>query len=95
MPIGQALTTSQKWSTEQALAFRVPLHQTIEIERPAPPDTYPPIHAEHKGISPVATGVAGLVGGALLTAGYMASKKLERQDGEGGTPGAPDGKKEA
>ena len=78
--------------TEQALAFRAPLHQTIEIERPGPPDTYPPIHAEHKGISPVATGVAGLVGGALLTAGYMASKKLGAEDkgaGSGGpTPGA-------
>ncbi len=80
--------------TEQALAFRVPLHQTIEIELPAPPDTYPPIHAEHKGVSPVATGVAGLVGGALLTAGYLASKKLGKRDDEGPGPGAPDGTKE-
>ncbi len=80
--------------TEQTLAFRVPLHQTIEIERPLPPDTYPPIHAEHKGISPVATGVAGLLGGALLTAGYLASKKLGQEDGKQ-TPGGPAGKKES
>jgi hydrogenase small subunit len=62
--------------TEQKLGFRVPIHTTIEIDRPTPPDTYPPIQAEHGGISPVATGVAGLVGGALVGAGYMASKKL-------------------
>jgi hypothetical protein len=53
------------------------MHETVDIERPTPPDTYPPIAAEQGGISPVATGVAGLVGGALLGAGYMASKKLD------------------
>ncbi|MEP0775336.1 MAG: hypothetical protein HRF46_13340, partial [Acidobacteriota bacterium] len=42
----------------------------------APPDTYPPIHPERGGVSAVATGVAGLVGGALIGAGLMASKKL-------------------
>ena len=62
--------------TEQTLGFRVPIHTTIEIDRPMPPDTYPPIQAEHGGISPVATGVAGLVAGAMVGAGYMASKKL-------------------
>jgi hydrogenase small subunit len=62
--------------TEQTLAFRVPLHTTIDIERPTPPDTYPPIQTAQGKISPVATGVAGLVGGALLGAGYIASKKL-------------------
>jgi hydrogenase small subunit len=63
--------------TEQKLAFREAMHETVDIERPTPPDTYPPIAAEQGGISPVATGVAGLVGGALLGAGYMASKKLD------------------
>jgi hydrogenase small subunit len=67
--------------TEQELAFRVPLHQTARIDRPAPPDTYPSVYPEHGGISPLATGVAGLVGGALLGAGLMASRKL-------GGPGA-------
>ena len=27
--------------TEKALAFRAPLHSTVDIERPTPPDTYP------------------------------------------------------
>ena len=50
--------------------------------RPTPPDTYPPIHAQQGHVSAVATGVAGLVGGALLGAGWMASKKLDRGEGE-------------
>jgi hydrogenase small subunit len=62
--------------TEQKLAFRVPIHTTVEIERPVPPDTYPGIVAEHGGVSPIATGVAGMVGGALLGAGLMSSRKL-------------------
>ena len=62
--------------TEQKLAFRVPLHDTVPIDRPTPPDTYPPIHAEQGGVSPVATGVAGLVGGAVVGAAWMAAKKL-------------------
>ena len=31
--------------TEQKIAFRVPLFTTVDIDRPTPPDTYPPIHA--------------------------------------------------
>jgi len=37
--------------TEQSLAFRVPLHDTVMIERPTPPDTYPPIHAEQGNVA--------------------------------------------
>jgi hydrogenase small subunit len=66
--------------TEKELAFRVPLHQTISIERPTPPDTYPPINAEQGYVSPLATGIAGLVGGALLGAGYMVSKRIGRSE---------------
>jgi len=62
--------------TEKEIAFTVPIFTTADIERPHGPDTYPPIVAEHRGISPAATGVAGLVGGALLGAGVIAAKKL-------------------
>jgi hydrogenase small subunit len=65
--------------TEQRLGFRVALHDTVDIERPTGPDTYPPIHARVGRVSPIATGVAGLVGGALLGAGVMASRKLDRE----------------
>jgi len=42
-----------------------------------PPATYPPIHPEHAGVSPVATGVAGVIAGAALTAGLLASATKE------------------
>jgi len=70
--------------TEEKLAFRVPLHQTAVIERPTPPDTYPPIHADRGGVSPWATGVGGAVVGALAGAGYMASRKLGEEGSETG-----------
>lgn len=75
--------------TEQALAFRVPMHQTSEVQHLTPPDTYPPIKAEQGTVGAVAAGLAGLVGGALAGAGYMASKKLD------GAPGDDAGNKEA
>jgi hydrogenase small subunit len=66
--------------TEQKIAFRVPLHTTVEIERPAPPDTYPAVQPPESHISPLATGVAGAVLGALAGAGYVASRKLSTTD---------------
>ena len=62
--------------TEQSLAFRMPMHATVDIERPMPPDTYPPLHAKQGQVSPLATGIAGVVGGALVGAGFMASRKM-------------------
>ncbi len=62
--------------TEQAVGFRIPISTTVEISHATPPDTYAPMHAEHSNIGPVAAGVAGLVGGALIGAGLMASKKI-------------------
>ena len=65
--------------TEQQLAFQVPLHTTVDIERPTPPDTYPPIHADQPGPSPLATGLGGAVVGAALGAAYMHSRKLDKE----------------
>ena len=62
--------------TEQQIAFRVPMFQTVPIHQATPPDTYAPIYTPQGNVSPVAAGVAGLIGGALIGAGYMASKKL-------------------
>jgi hydrogenase small subunit len=66
--------------SEQKLAFRVPLHETVEIERPMPPDTYPPIQAPQGKASVVAAGVAGLAAGALMGAGWVAAKKTGGSD---------------
>lgn len=62
--------------TEQRIAFRVPMFQTVPIHDPTPPDTYAPITTPQGYVSPVATAVAGLIGGALIGGGYVASRKL-------------------
>jgi len=62
--------------TEQGVVFTTPIHETVNIQRALPPDAYPPVWAEHKGISPIATGVAGIIGGALVGGGIIASRKL-------------------
>jgi hydrogenase small subunit len=76
--------------TEQAVAFRIPMHDTVPISRPTPPDTYAPMHAEQGRISPAATAVAGIIGGAVLGAGYVASRRIDDSD----KPAAPKSKDE-
>ncbi len=62
--------------TEQEYAFRVPMFDTVQIRRPTPPDTYPPIAAEHKGPGATAIAFGGAVVGAAIGAGVMTAKKL-------------------
>lgn len=66
--------------TEKGVAFHKALHQEAEL----PEGSYPPIHPDHRSsIGAGWAGVAGLVGGAAVGAGLMASKKLgEAGDGE-------------
>lgn len=77
--------------TEQKLAFRAPLHATVEIDRPTPPDTYAPVDAQRGQVGAIATGIAGVVGGTLLGAGYTMSKKLGAAREEVPTPAGGDG----
>lgn len=67
--------------TEQQLAFRVPMFQTVPIHDATPPDTYAPLYTSQGHISAMAAGLAGLIAGALLGGGYMASRKLGSGDG--------------
>lgn len=66
--------------TEEEIAFKVPLHETVQIERPTPPDTYPPVEADEGEISPVATALAGAAVGAAAGAGFMAGRKMKQAD---------------
>jgi hydrogenase small subunit len=66
--------------TEQKLAFRTPMYQTIDIVRPQPPATYPGITAERGSISPLATGLVGLAGGAILGATAKVARMLKEKD---------------
>ncbi len=66
--------------TEQKLAFKVPIHETVTIERATPPDTYPPISAPMgHSATPLATGAAGLLVGAALGAALAAARKMDKE----------------
>jgi len=62
--------------TEQEIAFKIPLHTTIPIERPTAPMAYPGLAAARGQVSAVAAGVAGAAVGALLAGGFVASRQL-------------------
>lgn len=64
--------------TERKVAFKVPMFERAPIHDAMPPDTYPPIEPEAGGVDPLATGVAGLVVGALAAGAYAVSKRLDR-----------------
>ncbi len=76
--------------TEQELAFRVPLFQTVEPETLGPPGLYPAVSTPRGAVSPWATGLAGVATGALIGAGWTISRAAVREK----EPEAPDdGKK--
>jgi len=70
--------------TEQSLAFRVALHETVDPNEILPPSLFPPIFADRGPISPVATAVGGAVVGGAIAAGVMASKKVAENTAEAG-----------
>ncbi len=75
--------------TEKSIAFRIPMFQVVPIHTIAnPPSTYAPINAPQGIISPLATGLAGLAAGALLGAGYVASRKFSTKRGDESVPGS-------
>lgn len=65
--------------TEKDIAFRVPMFATTNIARPTPPDTYPEIEAEQGLVTPIATGIAGLVAGGLLGSSVLAAKMIREK----------------
>jgi hydrogenase small subunit len=70
--------------TEQSLAFRVPLHETVDPNEILPPSLFPPIFTDRGPISPMATAVGGAVVGGAIAAGVMASKKVAENTAEAG-----------
>jgi hydrogenase small subunit len=81
--------------TEKSVAFRVPMFQVVQIHtRATPPDTYAPIVTPKGVVSPLATGLAGLAAGALIGAGYVASRKFSVKREDDSVPGSEDQKPE-
>jgi hydrogenase small subunit len=66
--------------TEKAVAFRVPIFDTIEIHGATPPDALPLIHTPVGTVGAAAAGIAGVVAGAIGGAAWMAGKKLPSKD---------------
>jgi hydrogenase small subunit len=63
--------------TEPHIAFRMPLHATIGVPTPTPFGIPPGITTPQGTISPIATGVAGVVGGAALGAALVAARQVQ------------------
>ncbi|HUI52241.1 MAG TPA: hydrogenase small subunit [Terriglobales bacterium] len=70
--------------TEKNVAFTMPMLKPAEIVRPTPPATYAPVTAPQGYISPIATGIGGLLVGGFLGGGWLASKKIAQKE-EGAT----------
>jgi len=66
--------------TEQNVAFTMPMLKPAEIVRPTPPATYAPVTSPQGYISPIATGIGGLLVGGILGGGWMASKKIAQKE---------------
>lgn len=68
--------------TEQKVGFRVPAFSVVDVHSltATPPETYAPVYTPEGHVSPIATGVAGLIGGALVGAGYIVSRKLDQSE---------------
>jgi len=54
----------------------------------APPTSYAPITTTRGTISPLATGLVGIGVGALVGAGYVASRKFSKVEDDESAPGS-------
>ena len=68
--------------TEKEIGFTTPLFQTVDVQGATPPAMYTPVNPQAGTVSPLATGVAGLVGGALVGAGLAYGAKLAKTEDE-------------
>jgi hydrogenase small subunit len=81
--------------TEKSIAFRMPMFQVVQIHtRATPPASYAPIVAPQGNISPIATGLAGVGAGALIGAGWVASRKFSNRADDDSVPGVEKDKPE-
>lgn len=66
--------------TEKAVAFRVPIFQTVDIHGATPPEALPLIHTNIGAVGAAGVALAGAIAGAVGTAAYMASRALPDKD---------------
>lgn len=75
--------------TEKSLAFRVPMFQTIPLQRATPPSTYAPVRVPAGPIGAVSAGLTGLAVGAALGATYMATRAYSDKPNDDSVPRKP------
>jgi hydrogenase small subunit len=74
--------------TEQFVGYTIPAFQTVPISNATPAATYPEVETERGVVQAAATGAAGLAGGILLGAGYVAARKFSSRPGDDSVPGS-------
>lgn len=75
--------------TEKSVAFRVPMFEVVKLHTIAePPTSYAPIDTTRGTMSPLATGLVGIGVGALVGAGYVASRKFSKVQDDESPPGS-------
>jgi hydrogenase small subunit len=77
--------------TEQFVGYTIPLFQTVPISNATPPATYPAVEDEKGVVNAAATGAAGLIGGVLAGAGYVAARKFSGESGDDSVPASKSG----
>jgi hydrogenase small subunit len=78
--------------TEKAVAFRVPIFALADIHGATPPETFPGVNTRTGSIGAAATGLAGLVAGAIGGAAWAASHRLPAGEEEAVAAKANSGK---
>lgn len=75
---------------EKSVGYALPLFSLAPINDPKPAALYPPVESTRGLVEASATGAAGLVGGILLGAGYVAARKFSSSPEEPTLPKGDD-----
>lgn len=62
---------------EKAVGYSLPLFSLAPINKATPPAMYPPVETSRGIVEGAAAGTAGVIGGILLGAGYVAARKFD------------------
>jgi hydrogenase small subunit len=73
--------------TEKGVGFTMPLFAQVPIKFATPPATYPEVKAPSGSVSPLATGLVGLVAGGLIAGGAVAASRLKAPPPPDADPG--------
>jgi hydrogenase small subunit len=71
--------------TEQKIAFRVPMHELIDIPKPLPGVAHPMVSVEHPpGLTPGRAAAAAAIVGGIVGGALVAERRLRKNEHNGG-----------